>query len=85
MVCCSNKRVEAYHYMMCLGSNLALYYFFPLLSQFAENQLSGPIPEDLVNSLVNLHIFSVHNREEGRGKHNGTIPRFDHHPYLAEI
>ena len=53
--------------------------------QFAENQLSGPITSDLVNNLVNLKIFSVHNREEGKGKHNGTIPRFDHHPYLAEI
>ena len=59
------------------------YYCYP--HQFAENQLSGPIPSDLVNNLVNLKIFSVHNREEGKGKHNGTIPRFDHHPYLAEI
>ena len=56
-----------------------------LSSQFAENQLSGPITSDLVNNLVNLQTFSVHNREEGTGKHNGTIPRFDQHPYLAEI
>jgi len=52
---------------------------------FAENQLSGPISSDLVDNLVNLKIFSVHNREEGRGKHNGTIPKFYNHPYLAEI
>jgi hypothetical protein len=68
--------------MMCLELTLP-YYFAP--SQFAENQLSGPISEELVNKLVNLQTFSVHNREEGKGKHNGTIPKFDHHPYLAEI
>ncbi len=66
--------------MMC--TRLTFHFLFV---QFAENQLSGPITSDLVNSLVNLQTFSVHNREEGSGKHNGTIPRFDHHPYLAEI
>lgn len=72
------------YYVRVFETNLlSINYCHP--PQFAENQLSGPITSDLVNNLVNLKIFSVHNREEGKGKHNGTIPRFDHHPYLAEI
>ena len=65
-------------------TNFALPYS-PPPSKFAENQLSGPIPDDLIDNLNNLEIFSVHNREEGRGKHNGTIPKFNYHHRLAEI
>ena len=57
---------------------------YPPIAQFAENQLSGSIPEE-VKFMGNLQTFSVHNREVGSGLHTGQLPPFDRHPFLNEI
>lgn len=52
--------------------------------QFAENQLSGPLPDE-IKYMGNLKTFSVHNNDPGTGAHNGTLPHFSSHPYLNEL
>lgn len=59
--------------------------FASLIStQFAENQLTGPLPDE-IRHMGNLRTFSVHNNDAGTGSHTGPLPKFDRHPFLKEI
>ena len=55
-----------------------------LQTKFAENKLSGILPEEIKN-MGNLQTFSVHNNDPDTGKHTGPLPKFDTHPFLSEI
>jgi hypothetical protein len=50
---------------------------------FAENHLTGHLPGSL-ERMSNLKTFSVHNTDQETG-HTGPLPKFDKHPFLAEL